>query len=203
MRVPSLVIRELLVGVFGQTIDHMAGQRTLAHVGKRFVVDDVVVVAGAQQFQEVEAALRTGRAEPGEVVVAHLGAEAVGGFMTGAGIVYRDPRGAGKPGTHDVASLVDKAVLVCGQQTDDLALGDDDAQAAQQRHQSWYRGLRLMILYEHEATQFRSEVTINAGRQRRRCHLTVRSLPAFAAEIHHLRADHQILHHVTCVAFEP
>jgi hypothetical protein len=37
--------------------------------------------------------------------------EAVGGFMTGAGIIHRDPRGAGKRSMQDVASLVDKAVL--------------------------------------------------------------------------------------------
>jgi hypothetical protein len=48
--------------------------------------------------------------------------EAVGGFKTGAGIIDRDPRGAEKPGMQDVASLVDKAVLACGQQTDELAL---------------------------------------------------------------------------------
>ncbi len=36
----------------GQMIHDMAGQRTLAHVGHRFVVDDVIIVAGAQQFQE-------------------------------------------------------------------------------------------------------------------------------------------------------
>jgi hypothetical protein len=59
-----------------------------------------------------------------------------------------------------------------------------------------------MILGEHEAAQFRSEVTIDAGRQRRRHHLTIRGLPAFAAEVHHMRVDHQILHHVTRVALE-
>jgi hypothetical protein len=73
-------------------------------------------------------------------------------------------------GTHDVASFVDKALLVCGQQTDELALGDDDAEAAQQRLQARNRGLRLIILSEHEAAQFRSEVTIDASRQRRRYH---------------------------------
>ena len=41
----------------------------------------------------------------------------------------------------------------------------------------------------------RPEVTIVAGRQRRRDHAAIRRPPAFAAEIHHVRTDHQILHH--------
>jgi hypothetical protein len=43
-----------------------------------------------------------------------------------------------------------------------------------------------MVLDEHEATQFRFKVTVNADRQRRRCHPTVRSKSAFALEIHHV-----------------
>jgi hypothetical protein len=83
-----------------------------------------------------------------------------------------------------------------------LALGDEDAEAAQQRHQARYRHLPLMILGEHEAAQLRPEVTIDAGRQRRSHHVTIRRLPAFAAEIHHMRTDHQILHHEARVTFE-
>jgi hypothetical protein len=122
--------------------------------------------------------------------------------MARAGIVSRDPGGGRKPGTQDVASLSDKAVMAFDQQADDLALRDEDAKAAQQLHQSWHRGLGLMILSEHKATQLRSKVTIDAGRQRRHHHLTVRSLPAFAAEIHDMRTDLQILHNETRVAFE-
>jgi hypothetical protein len=102
----------------------------------------------------------------------------------------------------DAASLVNEAVLVGGQQADELALGDDDAQAPQQRQKSRHRGLCLMVLCEHEAAQFRSEVTIDAGRQRRRYHLAVRGQPAFAAGVHHIRTDHQILHYETRVALE-
>jgi hypothetical protein len=41
-----------------------------------------------------------------------------------------------------------------------------------------------MILGEHEAAQFWTKMTMNAGRQRR-CHrLTIWSLPALAAEVH-------------------
>src|SRR5271170_672847 len=81
-------------------------------------------------------------------------------------------------------------------------LGDDDAEPAQQRHQTRHRRLPLMILGEHEAAQLWPEVTIDAGRQRRRHHAAIRRLPAFAAEIHHMRMDHKILHHEARVAFE-
>jgi hypothetical protein len=83
-----------------------------------------------------------------------------------------------------------------------LALGDKDAEAAQQRHQSRHRGLRLMILSEHEAAQFWPEVTIDTGRQRRRHYGAIRRLPAFAAEIYDMCTDHQILHHEARVALE-
>ena len=73
---------------------------------------------------------------------------------------------------------------------------------AQQRHQSRHRHLPLMVLGQHEAAQLRPEVTIDAGRQRRRHHGAIRCLPALAAEIHHMRTDHQILHHEARVALE-
>jgi hypothetical protein len=48
-------------------------------------------VAVAQQFEEVEAALSGHGAKLGEVRVADLGAEAVGGVAARAGVVNRDP----------------------------------------------------------------------------------------------------------------
>jgi hypothetical protein len=43
-----------------------------------------------------------------------------------------------------------------------------------------HRGLALMILGEHEATQLRPEMASDAIRQRRRYHLAVRGLPTLA-----------------------
>jgi len=57
---------------------HMRGQRAFAHVSQRLGIDDVIAMAGAQQREKVEAALRAGGAEPGEVRIANLRAEAVG-----------------------------------------------------------------------------------------------------------------------------
>jgi hypothetical protein len=59
-----------------------------------------------------------------------------------------------------------------------------------------------MILSEHEATQFRPKMPVDAVRQRRRDGCAVRRLPALAAKIHHLRADHQVLHDKIRVALE-
>src|SRR4030088_3031530 len=59
-----------------------------------------------------------------------------------------------------------------------------------------------MLLWEHEAAQLRSEVTINAGRQRRRHHVAVRGQPALAAKTYDVRTDHQVLHDKTRIPFE-
>ena len=89
--VPGVVIGEAAVGMLDQASDHWAGQCTLAHVGERLGIDDVIVMAGAQQLEEVEAALGAGGAEPGEVGVADLRAEAVRSFVARAGVVDRNP----------------------------------------------------------------------------------------------------------------
>ena len=202
MCVPGLATDKATFGMLDQASDHMGGQRTLAHIRQRLGVDEVVVVAGAQQLEEVETALGAGRAEPGEVGVANLGAEAVGGFVACAGVVHRNPGGARKPGAQYVASLGEKVVLAFDQEAEHLALADQDAEAAQQRHQSGHCHLPLMILSEHEAAQLRPEVTIDAVRQRSRHRAAIRHLPALATEIHDMPTDHQILHHKARVAFE-
>ena len=155
--------------MFGQAGDHRPGQGALAHVGQRLGIDDVIAVAGAQQFEEVAAALRIRGAEPGEVFIADLRAEAVRGLVASAGVVHRDPGGAGKPGAQHVAGLVEETVLAGDQQTHELPLGDDDAERPHQREQPRHRDLPLMVLSEHEAAQVRPEMPADAGRQRR-CH---------------------------------
>ena len=97
MRGPGRLIGEAAVGMFGQAGDDMAGERAVAHIGQRLGIDDVIAMAGAQQREEVEAALRPGGAEPGEMRVADLGAEAVRGLVARAGVVHRDPGGCVSP----------------------------------------------------------------------------------------------------------
>jgi hypothetical protein len=38
-------------------VDHRPGEVTLAHIGERLGIDDIVAMAGAEQIQEVPAAL--------------------------------------------------------------------------------------------------------------------------------------------------
>ena len=107
-------------------------------------------MASAQQLEKVEAALRIRCAEPGEVGIADLRAKTILGLVAGTGVIDRDPWGTRKPGSQCIASLGEKVVLLLDQETDHLALGNEDTKAAQQRHQSWHRRLSLMILGEHE-----------------------------------------------------
>jgi len=149
--VPSLLIGEVAVGVFGQASEHMGGQRAFTHVGQRRSINDVIAVTGAQQIEEVEPALRGRGPEPGEVFITHLGAEAVAGFVARASVVHRNPGGARQALAEHVAGFVEEAVLPLDQQAQDLALGDQNAECLQQRYQSRCRHLPLMVLGEHEA----------------------------------------------------
>ena len=66
-----------------EPVDHRPGEGVLAHVGERLGVDDAVAVAGAQDRQEIAAALGEAGREEGEAVVAELGGDAVAGAMPG------------------------------------------------------------------------------------------------------------------------
>ncbi len=75
MRAPGFLISKAAVRMLNQASDHMRGERAFAHVAERLGVDDVVVVTGAQQFEEIETALGAGGAEPGEMRIADLRAK--------------------------------------------------------------------------------------------------------------------------------
>jgi hypothetical protein len=60
----------------------------------------------------------------------------------------------------------------------------------------------LVIEGEHEAAQLWPEMTVDALRQRRCDGLAIRALPALAAEIDDVPADHQILHNEAGTPFE-
>ena len=62
---PSGLIGEVFVRVLGQAGDHRAGKGALAHIGQGLGIDDIIAMAGAQQFEEVAAALRLSGAKPG------------------------------------------------------------------------------------------------------------------------------------------
>ena len=91
MGLPRSLVGEALVRMVGQEPDDRPGERSAPHIVERLGVDHVVVVAGAQQFQKIEPALGAGRAEPGEVLVADVGAVPVGRLVPRAGVVDHDP----------------------------------------------------------------------------------------------------------------
>src|SRR6266581_7598664 len=91
MLAPGGRVREMLVRMLVQSCDDRAGQVPSAHVAERRSIDDVVGMAGPQQVEEIEPALRLRGAEPGEMLVADLRADAIGGFVASPGIVDRNP----------------------------------------------------------------------------------------------------------------
>ena len=122
--------------------------------------------------------------------------------MARPGVVGRDPRRVRQAGAQHGAGFVLETLLAGDQQADDLPLGDEDAEPLQHRDQSRRRDLSLMVLGEHEAAQFRSEMTIDAWRQGRHHRLAVRGLPAFPVKVGDKRADQQILNQEARIAFE-
>src|ERR1700722_15866705 len=84
MRHPGVGVGEALIPMGGQACDERPRQGALAHISESLHIHDIVVMAGAQQLKKVEAALGAGRAEPGEMVVADLGADAIDALMTRA-----------------------------------------------------------------------------------------------------------------------
>ena len=112
---PRRPVGEALVGMLGEQPDDRPGERAAAHIGERFGVDHIIPVTGAQQLEEVEPALGAGRPEPGEAVVADVGAEAVLRLVAGAGIVDRDPGGRGEAGAQHFLCFVEEAVLALDQ----------------------------------------------------------------------------------------
>src|SRR5271168_476461 len=202
MDVPGRPVGEDAIGMLAEAGDDGSGERAAAHIGQGLFVDDVIVMSGPQQFEEVEAALRARGRKIGEMSVADLGAEAILAFVTRPGVVGRDPRRVGQAGPQYGARFLYEALLAGDQQTNDLSLGDQDANPSQQRDQSRRRDLSLMIQGEHEAAQFRSEMTVDARRQGRHQRLAVRGPPAFPQEVGDERADGQILNQKARIAFE-
>ncbi len=123
---PSLLIGKLPPLVHGQSLDERSGQGVFAHVLQSCIVDRIVSVTRAQQVEEVQPALAARRAEPGEVVVADLRADAIGAAVARASIVHRDPVGRFQASTQHLAGLRQKVVLPVDQQAHELTLGNAD-----------------------------------------------------------------------------
>ncbi len=57
MSVPRCAIGEDAILMLAQAGDDGSAERAGAHIGQGFVIDDVIAMPGAQQFEEVETAL--------------------------------------------------------------------------------------------------------------------------------------------------
>ena len=116
---------------------------------------------GAQQIEEIQPALRGARAEPGEPVIADLRAKPVLAGMARTGIVRRHIGRGLQPGPQNRLCFADELVLFVGQQALHLSLRDGHAHRLQQRHQPGQCRLPLMIVHQHEATEFGTEMAID------------------------------------------
>jgi len=159
--------------------------------------------AGAQQVEEVGAALRSGGGEEREVVVADLGAEAVFAPVAGSGIVNRNPVGMGQSGPQHVAGLGDEGVVGLRQDPHHLPLGNIQPQRLQKLNQARDRRLALVVLGQDEALEFGAKVVADSRRQRRHHRAPVRRQPALPAIAYHPDLDLQVLDRKALVALEP
>ena len=202
MRLPGGVIGKALVAMFGKTRDQRAGQTTVAQVGKGICIDHVVGMTGAQHGQKIQSAFALGGAEPREMIIADLRADPIARLVARTGVIRTYPVGRGQTRPQHITRLVDKAVLAGDQQAHDLPARNIHANGAQLCRQATHSHLALMVLVQHEAAQRRTEMTVQARRQRSGDGRSVRRQPPLTPIAHDVRAQHQILHHEVLVALE-
>jgi hypothetical protein len=190
---PGACVGEALIAVGREPSEDRRRHAMFAHVGERLIVDDIVGVTGAQAFEKVQAALRIGRAEPSEPIVADLGADRVAAPVAGAGVVDADPGRARKTGTQDIARLVKEIIVIGVQKAHELALGDIDPHRVQLPEQAGDGDLSLMMKAEREPAHLTAEMAFDAGRQQSNQRAPVRRRPSFAAIAHHMSAHDQLL----------
>ena len=121
-------------------------------------IDHIVGVRPAQQLQEVDAALRIGAVEDGEVFIAKMGAIAIFSGMASSGVVDVQIGADAKAGVQQGILFLMERRLVFGNQPVELAAGEVDAPIAQLLPQQGLGDPLVMILIEDEAAQGGTEV---------------------------------------------
>ncbi len=167
MPLPAEAVGEPGLSMAGEPGDCRPGEMMLAQIGEGLGIDHVILMTRPQEVEKVAPALREGGAEPGEMRVADLGAEAVLPLVARRGIVERDPGRARQPGPQHLARLAEKALLPGDQQPHHLTLGNCQAEAAQLLGQPRHRHLALVVLRHDKAPQLGAEMSRGPGRQRR------------------------------------
>src|SRR5215207_4116221 len=122
---------------------------------------ETITVSGRRQFEEVEPAFGRARAEPGEMIIADLGADLVCAPVTGASVIHADPGRTGQAGAQHGAGLINKPVLPSDQEAHELALGDPQAETGELFEQPRDGDLALVVLCQHEAAQAQPEMADN------------------------------------------
>src|SRR4030081_504272 len=84
----------------------------LSHLAVGRVIEPVISMAGAQQIEEVQPALRCAGGEPGEPVIADLGAEAILARVARTGVVDRYKGRRLQPGAQNVLGFADEILLL-------------------------------------------------------------------------------------------
>jgi len=191
--------------MFAQAGDDSSGEpRGPRMVGEGIFIDDVIAGVRAQQFEEVEAAslnswfrTKVKWALPIWVQNPFLA------FLTRPGVVDCDPRRVRQPARNTARASSKKVLLAGDQEANNLSLGDENAEPPQQRDQPSHRDLPLMILGEHEAAQFGSEMTIDVPAAKGAITVRPSGVRQHARrKWGDVRADDQILHEETGIAFE-
>jgi hypothetical protein len=203
VRAPRRLVGKALALVGEQRGDARLGHALLDQVGHRGGIDDEVGVPGTQQIEKVQPALRQPRGEPGEAVVADMRGGRVAPGMTGAGVVDRHPARRRQSGLEQGVLLGVEAVLVLGEQGDDLAFGDVDAQGGQLSQQALGGDLPLDVLHQDIAHDAGAEMAGHLRWQRGDDLTPVRRPPALPPVADDLRQEHEILDGVALVALAP
>ena len=113
---PSRLVGKPPLLMSSQLLEERSGQGMITHVAQGRVVDDVVGMTGAQQVEEVQPALAARRAEPGEIVIANLRADAVGAAVACTGVVHAHPACGLQSSPQHIAGFRQESILPINQQ---------------------------------------------------------------------------------------
>ena len=178
-------------------------QIPLPHVVERVVVHGAILLSRAGTLEEVEAALRAGRPEVHEEIVADRRAIAVLGLVAGAGVVDVDPRRGLQAGPQHLLLLPGDAPGVRVQEAPDLALGDVQADHVEHFRDPSRRRLALAARHDGQGLDAGAELLAprrRPRRQRRHVPGAVGKLPHLAAVGDLLGMEHDVADRVVLVA---
>lgn len=159
LREPSALVVEVS-RPGAQLLDAGARELVLAQVLPSALVEVIVGVGGAQQLEEVDAALRGGGLEESEVFVADVGAVAVFAAVACAGVIDVDIGAGAQTGEQELVLLVVEGVVVLDEQTVELARGDIHAPLAQLTEQQRLGDALVVMLVHDVADEGGTEVGV-------------------------------------------